>query len=396
MRASPALLLAAVLFLAPPPCTAAAADGPPLPDDPLAGRRLFVDRQCHRCHGIEGDGPAIGPHLGQAAFDGSFLDLGAALWNHVPSMSVAMAGSDIEWPEVTAEEAVDLLSFLYFIEYLGRPGDAGEGRLVYRRRGCGACHGSEGQGGNGAPDLRARQRFASPLVVAQELWNHGPAMLSSMEALGMPPPTFQEGELADLSAFLRQRAGSLPQRGVLPAPGNPNRGRALFATKGCAACHGDDARGGDGPDLTRAPLPRSAEAIAGDMWNHALTMRGFMRQRGVGWPTFTAEELADVVAFLYFLPFSDPPGDPARGAAVFAQRSCGDCHGAAAEGGHPAPDLLASHAASSAADLVAAMWSHGPLMAEAILAEGRPWPELSGHQLRDLLAFLDEEERPAP
>ena len=66
--------------------------GPAIPNDPLEGRWLFESRNCVQCHGIAGGslevGAGVGPDLGHTAFGGSFLDLGAALWNHVPGMSV--------------------------------------------------------------------------------------------------------------------------------------------------------------------------------------------------------------------------------------------------------------------------------------------------------------------
>ena len=112
-----------------------------------------------------------------------------------------------------------------------------------------------------------------------------------------------------------------------------------------------------------------------------------MQARGFGWPQFTTPELADLIAFLYFLPFADPPGDAARGAQVFATRSCAECHGGG-EAAHEGPDLAAAGIAGTHADFVAAMWNHAPLMKESILGEGRPWPELSGDDLRDILAYL--------
>lgn len=379
------VLVAAVLAAA----TAFAAEPRP-PDNPLQGRVLFESRNCLKCHGIAGAAPGIGPDLGQGAFRGSFLDLGAALWNHVPAMSLEVERAKLSWPELTPKEAVDLLSFLYFIDYLGHPGDATAGQRVFRRQGCVSCHAIDGQGGKLGPDLGRLQRFASPLVVAQQIWNHGPRMLANIQRRGMAPPQFEAGDLADLSAFLRQRADRTPKAGVLLAPGNPNHGRVVFHAKGCSSCHGEYARGGEGPDLTRSTLPRSAEALAGTMWNHALEMHGLMVKRGIGWPTFTTEELADLLAFVYYLPFSDPPGNPTRGAAVFEERSCSNCHAPEAKGEHAGPDLIGGTAGSSPETLVAAMWSHAPFMAEAILAEGRPWPELNGQQLRDLLAFLKE------
>jgi mono/diheme cytochrome c family protein len=308
-------------------------------------------------------------------------------------MSVTFEVAGFEWPQITPEETTRLLAFLYFIDYLGRPGDASSGERVFEDQGCVVCHDVGGGAADVGPDLGELQRFASPLFVAQEIWNHGPSMLSSMRELGMPAPAFDVGDLADLSAFVRREAQGGSQERLLFSPGNPNRGRTLFSEKGCNACHGDGARGGSGgPDLSELELRRSAESIAGTMWNHALEMRDSMRQRGVGWPIFAHNELADLVSFLYFLPFSDPPGDPERGARVFSERSCAACHEARGlsrdELAGNAPELTSAAASSSPAALVSAMWNHAPMMKKMILGEGLPWPELSGSDLRDIRGFL--------
>lgn len=378
------LLLGLPLFAA-----ATLAEAPPLPDNPLAGRLLFESRSCVLCHSLAGDEAGVGPGLGRgAAFSSSFLDLGADLWNHVPGMAVSLDDAHLGWPELTPGEVSELTAFIYFIAYLGRPGDAASGRRLFDGKGCAVCH-EAGGGRRGAPDLAELRRFASPLYIAQAIWNHGPEMLESIGLAGMRAPGFAEGDLADLSAFLRQAAAAGPQERVLVAPGNPNRGGELFRSRGCPLCHGQDARGGQGPDLTRADLHRSAEAIAGTMWNHAPEMRDAMRARGLAWPRFTTAELADLVAYLYFLPFADPPGDAGRGRRVFASRSCSECHGGG-ESPHEGPDLAGSGVTASPADFVSALWNHAPLMKEAILGEGRPWPELTGDDLRDLLAYLAE------
>jgi mono/diheme cytochrome c family protein len=306
-------------------------------------------------------------------------------------MSVSVEDAGLQWPELTPEEAVELTSFLYFIEYLGQPGVPANGRALYRSKGCAACHGGTDQRGDRGPDLTDLRRFASPIYIAQAIWNHGPEMLDTMRAAGMRRPTFAEGDLADLSAFLRQAMAAGPQERVLVAPGNPNRGRDLFAEKGCAGCHGTGGSGGaGGPDLTEAELHRSAEAIAGMMWNHAPKMREAIRARGLVWPTLSTEELADLVAFLYFLPFADERGDAGRGAEVFSARGCGECHGSVEPSAHAGPELVGTQAAASPAAFVAAIWNHAPVMKEAILGEGRPWPALSGDDMRDLLAFIQK------
>lgn len=387
------LWLSLLVLALPMSGVASAGDAVAVPDDPLQGRILFESKQCHRCHGITGSGAGIGPDLGAGHFEGSLLELGAALWNHVPGMSVSFETADLPWPEMSEQESTQLFAFLYFIDYLGHPGNAARGERVFDGN-CGACHAIGGGEAQVGPDLAELRRFASPLYVAQEIWNHGPSMFESMRRLRMTPPTFRDGELADLSAFIRQRAEPGLRERLLQAPGNPNRGLELFAEKGCSTCHGEDARGGlGGPDLTASELHRPADVIAGTMWNHALAMSDTMRQLGVRWPEFADRELADLVAFLYFLPFADPPGDAERGAQVFADRSCAGCHTPVGGAGEPVaergPDLAGgSGSASSPAALVATMWSHAPIMKKVILRQGRPWPELSGEDLRDLAAFL--------
>jgi mono/diheme cytochrome c family protein len=367
-----------------------------LPGNPLEGRLLFESKGCNQCHGISGVGAGIAPELGGGRFAGSFLDLGAALWNHVPGMSVSFEAAGVAWPELSAEEATQLIAFLYFIDYLGHPGSAAAGKVLFEAKSCAACHTVDGSGRAPGPDLSELESFASPLDVAQRIWNHGPTMLESMREMGISVPTFAPGELANLSAFFRQRAAPGPRERRLLAPGDPNSGRELFAAKSCSSCHGAHAAGGkSGPDLRGSDLHQSAETIVGTMWNHALAMNATMRERGIPWPSFSTSELADVVAFLYFLPFTDAAGDARRGEQVFAERGCSGCHSGARTTAPPAPDLATSGASGSPATLLAAMWSHAPIMKEEILSNGLPWPELRGVDLRDLLAFLQSRVEPA-
>jgi cytochrome c2 len=127
------------------------------------------------------------------------------------------------------------------------------------------------------------------------------------------------------------------------------------------------------------------------MWNHGLAMQDAMRLAGVGWPTFSDSELADLIAFLYFLPFADSPGDPERGALVFEEKSCSTCHrGRVGEPESPnTGPALTGGSAASPSEFLAAMWTHAPVMKKAILREGLPWPELDGDDLRDLRSFLE-------
>lgn len=379
-------LAASLVALVAAGATGQPAEAPALPDNPLHGRLLFESKRCNQCHGLAGGWSGVGPSLGEGRFRGSFLDLGAAMWNHVPGMSVQFEGKELAWPQITEAESLELTAFLYFINYLGRPGDAAAGRRVFASRGCLSCHAVGGKGGTTGPDLAKLTGFASPLFVAQAIWNHGPSMLESMHRAAIAPPVLKEGDLADLSAFVRQAAEGGPRERVLLSPGNPNRGRTVYEIRGCRSCHATQSQ--SGPDLRRSDLHRSAEALAATMWNHAPGMNASMVRQGIAWPRLTAEELADLIAFLYYLPFTDPAGNAQRGGEVFASRSCASCHSSGEASGQRGPDLMDSPATRSPAALVAAMWNHAPVMKTAILGEGRPWPELSGQDLRDLLAYL--------
>ena len=84
--------------------------------------------------------------------------------------------------------------------------------------------------------------------------------------------------------------------------GDPARGRALFVTKGCVACHAINEIGG-----TSAP-PLDAEFARGEvdpldfvarMWRGAEAMI-FMQQEDLGEQIdFTGQELADIIAFVH-------------------------------------------------------------------------------------------------
>jgi len=362
-----------------------------LPNDPLQGRLLFESKRCSQCHALSGRGKGIGPALGEGHFSGTFFDLGAALWNHAPGMSTEIEGHKLAWPQLSADDALSLVAFLYFIDYLGRPGDPTAGRQLFSVRGCSTCHTVGGPRATRGPDLARLQRFASPLDVAQAIWNHGPGMLKIMNELNIQPPVFGGGDLADLSAYIRQASRPGPQERLMASPGSPVRGATMFESKGCIPCHSVRGRGGrGGPDLARVDLHRPAEAIAATMWNHAVGMRGQMQAKRIAWPSFTTAELADLMAYLYYLPFADPPGDAVRGARVFTSHSCATCH-ATTNPLHPAPALATSQATHSPASLVAAMWNHAPVMRDAIVGAGRPWPGLGGADLRDLFAYLQGE-----
>ena len=83
------------------------------------------------------------------------------------------------------------------------------------------------------------------------------------------------------------------------------------------------------------------------------------------------------------------PGDPKSGMQVFFEKGCAKCHAVLGEGGRSAPDLARAPAGLlSAADLVAAMWNHAPVMWAKMRLEKLAPPKFSEPEMTNLFAFL--------
>ena len=69
------------------------------------------------------------------------------------------------------------------------------------------------------------------------------------------------------------------------------------------------------------------------MWNHLPRMLEQMRQQGISRPRLTAQETADLTAFLFTLHYFDPPGNLQVGQQLFREKKCVVCHQVGGTGG---------------------------------------------------------------
>ena len=83
-----------------------------------------------------------------------------------------------------------------------------------------------------------------------------------------------------------------------------------------------------------------------------------------------------------------PPGDAARGRAVFTSKQCGRCHLPRAEQG-VGPVLEEVRVAQGAYHLAGRLWNHAPAMFTVLKAEGLAWPQISVAEMTDLMAYLE-------
>ncbi len=354
--------------------------------DPMKGQALFVSKRCVACHAIRGHGGKVGPDLGRTAAKASFGERVAAMWNHLPVMEGKMREARIVRPTFAEGELGDLVAFLYFLNYFDEPGNPSEGRAVFSRKHCIQCHRIGTEGGRTGPPLDRIPRGTPPLHLARDLWNHGPAMIPLMGSKGLAFPTFEGNDVLHLFAYLRSQG---PRRGArdFRSAGDPAKGRALFAAKGCAQCHAFFGKAGLGPDLGTADLRGSVTLLAGRMWNHWPAMTQAMKELGLPSPAFKGEEMADLFAFMFVTRYEGPPPDRAKGRAVYARAGCVRCHGE--EGGGGVGPALAPTRGEGQESLARRMWNHAPAMSKQMGARGIPWPRFEADELPALLAFLD-------
>ena len=254
------------------------------------------------------------------------------------------------------------------------PGDAARGLAVFQTRGCAGCHNIHGKGGNGAPDLgEGSDRSLSPYVIAGLLWNHAPAMWAAMEKSGVARPELSEQDAADLFVYFFASR-------YFEQPGEPKRGRQVFAQKRCAACHGiaSAIREGIQPVSAWGAIENPI-ALAQQMWNHSGEMRRALERNRVAYPQLSAQQISDLLAYVRTTQdrgpsagFSLGPAD--SGEDLIISKGCAACHmGNRKLQGRPTRYSLT--------DFAAAMWNH-PNRASQDLAP------LSYGEMRGLVGYL--------
>jgi len=361
---------------------------PHLVSDLIPGRKVFEAKNCSQCHSIFERERKIGPKLKSSRFYGSFLDIFSLLWNHAPAMAVHMRREVLDRPTFSTTELNELISFLYMLPYLGEPGDIRHGEALLESRSCFKCHSLGKKGRRGGTPLDSLAAYQSPVVLLQRMWNHGPEMIGRMATTGTSIPVFSGNEMADIFAALTKEAPATGKK-VFLGVGNAENGEKLSTDKGCIKCHSIFGKGGkQAPDLGKTVSQSNVTKLATQIWNHVGRMRQLYNQEKLQWPYFAETEMNDMIVFLYSLTYLDQPGDAEKGEKIFAQKKCVGCHFKTGEGKQK---LLEAVKATNTTQFAAELWNHTSAMEAAMVTQGVPWPELTGAQLRDVLAYLKKQ-----
>jgi mono/diheme cytochrome c family protein len=201
-----------------------------------------------------------------------------------------------------------------------------------------------------------------------------------MRERGLSRVEFKENEMVDLIAYIRSLNPKTEK--VHLSPGDPQLGEKLFTQKGCIQCHASQTA----LDLSKKKdFPRTLAQLAGMMWNHSFEMWKRIEEKGMGRPTVSPQEMADVVAYLFSTRYFDEPGDPGRGRAVFAAKQCNLCHGKGTKG----PNLSEIKGQISPILMAQTMWNHGPQMLEKMRQAKVSWQKIDGKEMVDLMEYLN-------
>jgi mono/diheme cytochrome c family protein len=263
------------------------------------------------------------------------------------------------------------------------------GSLIFRRKGCANCHGSNAQGSDIAPSLRGKESLSSLPQLVTAMWNHAPRMWDAMDNRGLPYPdlSYQEmGELVSFLYFSRYADDS----------GDPTRGAKVFREKQCIRCHSVKGEGGKlGPDLSSGRSAETPIEWTQALWNHSAKMQTEMQRMKISWPAFQPKEMADLFAYVRRATghtdgeFPFPASDPENGWEVFQNKGCIRCHslsqnssdaGVALGPNRPLP--------ASFSEFGADMVNHFPKMQQTMTSQGGSVPEFQGTEMSDLVGFI--------
>ncbi len=248
----------------------------------------------------------------------------------------------------------------------GWAASAEEGAQWMRRAGCGECHDVAAMR-PGVPTKLQRTRY-TPASLTGAIWNHGPSLLARTP--GTAPDAAAAASI--LTYFARA--------GYFETAGDARQGARVYRQQNCAQCHQEKDRP-PAPPVSRWPALLSPGSLFLAMWRHAPLMRTALDANQMMWPSLSAVEIRDLVAYARAsnnaLADAVPDlrlGDAEAGRKLLGSRACLTCHrGRRTMEGRPAGQSFTA--------LAGILWNHAPMMMNLP-------PSLNSGEMADLLAYL--------
>ena len=118
-------------------------------------------------------------------------------------MWAAMKQQGVKKGSMTPEKAADLFAYFVSARYFEKPGDAARGKQAFAARHCADCHGITKSPEAAAPPVAKWDSLADPVILAQQMWNHGPKMRAEFAKRKLAWGKITGQELTDMLVYLQ-------------------------------------------------------------------------------------------------------------------------------------------------------------------------------------------------
>ena len=240
---------------------------------------------------------------------------------------------------------------------------AARGKSVFESQHCAACHGDAGVGASGPALTHTSSRYPPAKLTAVLK-----APTAQMKAAGMTPLSVNAADMKALVSYVDGLGGtsaasaatppaaastsaataatSKPPAGKSASDATAARGKSIFESQHCAACHGEAGVGASGPALTHT----SAQYPPSKLTAVLKAPTAPMKAAGMVPVTVNAADMEALVSYVDGLgktsaasaataaPSKAPTGNSAsdattQGKSIFKSQGCAGCHGEAGGGG---------------------------------------------------------------
>jgi mono/diheme cytochrome c family protein len=346
--------------------------------DSARGAQLFQTLDCGGCHSVNGRGARIAGDLTKVGDrDYTPASFTATMWNHATVMWGMMKDREIRTGDLHPQGAADLLAYFYSARFFEHPGDAGRGVRLFSEKHCMDCHGDKSNRPASAKPVSQWTAVSDPVALVGEMWNHSTGMKQQFAERKWAWPALAPQDLADILVYVRS-VNPLASSAARLEITSGGQGKELFENKKCSACHATAI------DLTARLRHRTLTEIAAAMWNHASKMSAQPAP-------INPSEMQALISYLWAREYFVDAGNAGAGRRVFAAKHCAQCHESGSEG---APKLPSAAISSSAPEMIAALWHHGPRMMEQMKSKHIPWPSFTAAQMSNLIAYLNSASHP--